>query len=193
MLLGGLWHGPGWNFVLWGGLHGLYLVIYSGWQRVVPHGWSNNRIYRQLAWLLTFVAVVIAWVPFRASTMAGAVRILSGMVGGNGISLPNAIGARIGSLRSVLEQYGIDFTLGGGSEFVGTWSWIGALFLVVRFLPNTQELLGRFEPALYFDPPRSARLLAWRPTALWALVTAGIAAIATLALSQVSEFLYFQF
>ena len=193
MLLGGLWHGAGWTFVLWGGLHGLYLVANQAWQRVVPARLAVQGWYRRAAWGLTFLVVVIAWVPFRAPSMDGAARILAGMAGMNGVSLPNAIGARIGALRPALESLGIDFALGGGSTFVFGWIWIAALFAIAIWAPNSQQIVGRYRAALDFDPAAAARRLAWRPSPRWAVATGAVAAGGTLALTQVSEFLYFQF
>jgi D-alanyl-lipoteichoic acid acyltransferase DltB (MBOAT superfamily) len=193
MLLGGLWHGAGWTFILWGGLHGLYLAINHAWQRVVPAAVAAQGWYRRAAWSLTFLVVVIAWVPFRAPTMEGAGRMLAGMAGLNGVSLPNAIGARIGGGREVLEGWGVDFALGGGSAFVYAWLWIAGLFALAVLAPNSQQIVGRFRAALDFDPRDAARRFAWRPSPRWAVAMGMIAATGTLALSQVSEFLYFQF
>ena len=193
MLLGGLWHGAGWTFVLWGGLHGLYLAVNHAWQRAVPARLAAKRWYRGAAWSLTFLVVVIAWVPFRAPTLDGAGRMLAGMAGLNGISLPNAIGARLGGLRPLLESWGIDFALGGGSAFVFGWLWIAALFPIALFAPNSQEIVGRYRAALDFDVRHAARRLTWSPSPRWAVATGVVAAAGTLALTQVSEFLYFQF
>ncbi|MEJ0017471.1 MAG: MBOAT family O-acyltransferase [Acetobacteraceae bacterium] len=82
MLLGGLWHGAAWNFVLWGGLHGLYLVVCGQWR------W---RLPRPAATALTLAAVVIAWVPFRAPDLGATLAMLRGMAGLNGIALPQMI------------------------------------------------------------------------------------------------------
>src|SRR5213596_4131064 len=84
MFLGGLWHGAAWTFVVWGLLHGSYLVI----ERVVrvlfeKKSWANNFATRALAWLATYGAVCIAWVFFRASDFTVARRMLSGMFGGH--------------------------------------------------------------------------------------------------------------
>jgi alginate O-acetyltransferase complex protein AlgI len=193
MLLGGFWHGAGWTFILWGGLHGAYLVLNQGWQKVAPAALVRQRWYGAAAWAVTFLAVVAAWVPFRAPTMDGAGRILAGMIGMNGISLPNAVGARIGAFRPALESVGIEFALGGGSAFVFGWVWIAALFVIAVWAPNTQQIVGRYRSALDFDPAEAARRLAWRPTAGWAVATGAVAAAGALALTQISEFLYFQF
>ncbi len=82
MLLGGLWHGAGWPFVIWGGLHGLYLVINHGFRAVAGPSLSamqRNLAYRVGSWALTMLAVIIAWVFFRAVNFEAAARILSGM------------------------------------------------------------------------------------------------------------------
>jgi alginate O-acetyltransferase complex protein AlgI len=75
MLLGGLWHGAGWQFVLWGGLHGLFLIIAYLWK------FTNINLNKQLSITLTFLCVVFAWVPFRANTLNDAVMIWKSMLG----------------------------------------------------------------------------------------------------------------
>jgi alginate O-acetyltransferase complex protein AlgI len=73
-VLGGLWHGASWMFVIWGALHGAALVIQRVWNGL---GLSMPNL---LAWLLTFNFVNITWVFFRAKTLDDAIRIISGMV-----------------------------------------------------------------------------------------------------------------
>ena len=87
MLLGGLWHGAGWNFLIWGGLHGLYLCVNHLWQKwrgvttkASTVDGSANRPGKALSWSITFFAVVIAWVFFRARTLAGAWQMLGASV-----------------------------------------------------------------------------------------------------------------
>src|SRR5256884_690437 len=82
MFLGGLWHGAAWTFVVWGLLHGSYLVI----ERVVRglfgnKEWANNLATRGLAGFATYGAVCIAWAFFRASDFTIASRMLAGMFG----------------------------------------------------------------------------------------------------------------
>ena len=192
MLLGGLWHGAGWQFVLWGALHGAYLTINNMWRAVVPRAVAAARGYRLAAWALTFLVVVIAWVPFRAADLPTAGRILTGMAGGNGVALPTAFAGRLGPLTGVLRHAGVGFDLDGGKAVTLTWAWLAALFVVARFLPNTQELLGAFRPALDFAGDVHARF-AWRPSPAWAWAVAAVAVAGVLSLAQVSEFLYFQF
>lgn len=67
MLLGGLWHGAGWNFLIWGGLHGLYLIICHNYKKILKIEFSPN-----LSWGITFLSVVFAWIFFRAANFAEA-------------------------------------------------------------------------------------------------------------------------
>ncbi len=73
-VLGGLWHGATWMFVIWGAMHGIALVIHRLWTRL------RYRMPIALAWLLTFMFVNASWVFFRAKTMDDAVRVFAGMV-----------------------------------------------------------------------------------------------------------------
>ena len=89
MLLGGLWHGASWTFVLWGGLHGVYVAINHLWRRLgIP-------LPAAISWAVTFVAVMVGWVFFRAPSLQRAQVILAGMAGLNGFAwqhLPYSIG-----------------------------------------------------------------------------------------------------
>ena len=89
MLLGGLWHGANWTFVIWGGLHGLYVALNHLWRR------TGVRLPGALAWALTFVAVLVGWVFFRAPSFARAHVMLAGLSGASGFawdSTPYSIG-----------------------------------------------------------------------------------------------------
>jgi D-alanyl-lipoteichoic acid acyltransferase DltB (MBOAT superfamily) len=74
MLLGGLWHGASWNFVVWGGLHGVGLAVHKGWTALFPvnesaRGWSLRAA---LGWFATLHFVIFLWVFFRARDFASA-------------------------------------------------------------------------------------------------------------------------
>nr|WP_243119898.1 MBOAT family O-acyltransferase [Pelotomaculum propionicicum] len=81
MLLGGLWHGAGWNFVIWGGLHGLYLCVNHGFRAI------KMEIHWLMGRLITFTAVSVAWIFFRAKDLGNALNVLYGCAGLNGINL----------------------------------------------------------------------------------------------------------
>ena len=201
MLLGGLWHGAGWTFVVWGGLHGVYLVVNHGWHRIMGHRQGSAPATAWGRWcarLVTFLVVVIAWVFFRAETFPAAIRILDGMAGGNGFWLPEGYLAYVGPLGSVLTDWGWRFEANGGL-FAGAPQilWILVLFFAVWFLPNTQEIMRRYRPALgsaaTHEIGRLQGMLRWRPTAPIAAATALVLLVSLLSLNRVSEFLYFQF
>ena len=86
MILGGLWHGANWTFILWGAAHGLYLVINHLWRKGVGPQFIYGKIGRVLCWVLTFLSVLLAWVLFRADTVYSALKIYQGMLGLNGVS-----------------------------------------------------------------------------------------------------------
>ncbi len=87
MLLGGLWHGASWTFVVWGGLHGIYLVAerllrrrFGGWHPDPPASFALG--------MLTFALINLTWVFFRAKTFGGAWLVLEGMLGLNAKAVP---------------------------------------------------------------------------------------------------------
>ena len=87
MLLGGLWHGASWTFVVWGGLHGLYLCV----ERVLKKRFVNiapNAFALFGLGLLTYALVNLTWVFFRAKTFGDAGRVLAGMAGLNANAAP---------------------------------------------------------------------------------------------------------
>jgi D-alanyl-lipoteichoic acid acyltransferase DltB (MBOAT superfamily) len=197
MVLGGLWHGAGWTFVAWGALHGVLLTVNHLWRSSrerLGHDLSQDtRIGRGVARVVTFVAVVAGWVFFRAVNCDDAVAILRGMAGLNGIALPAAIFASLGPAKDILAHFGIGVVLGGASHFAMQYAWILILLPIVLFAPNTQEILGRFQPALDFQRGTNAIVFTWSPTVAWSMMAALIAAAGLLTLSRVSEFLYYQF
>ena len=201
MLLGGLWHGAGWNFVIWGALHGAYLMINHGWAALARKaGWSTAGAKWKVAGvLLTFIAVCFAWVFFRATDLPRALTIIAGMLGAHGVALPDGVGNQLGSLKLLAERYGVTFYLGGGARFVQTYGWVALAFAIAMLAPNTQQIMHRFKPALDYDPQRDpdrtakpGKLL-WRPNGAWALFLALITVLSMLSLTRPAEFLYFQF
>lgn len=107
MLLGGIWHGAGWTFVVWGALHGAYLIINHLWRQIIKprmHLSLPPFIGRSIGWIITMLAVIVAWVFFRSSDIDDALRILSAMTGqGQGaITAPKDIWLLIGGFAFVL-------------------------------------------------------------------------------------------
>jgi len=181
MLLGGLWHGAGWTFIAWGALHGVYLVINHGWRRVTgAWGWTGTSVPAMcFGWCMTFIAVAVAWVFFRAETFGGALAILTGMSG------MNDIWPMLGLTEMI--------TLNEQQTRGRAWRWIGVGMILVLALPNVYQFMRAYAPALNIpDVPLSKRIR-WRPILPWAIGSGVLALIAFLMLTQVSEFLYFRF
>jgi alginate O-acetyltransferase complex protein AlgI len=179
MLLGGLWHGAAWTFVIWGGIHGTYLLVNHAW-RLSRDRWARTVHLpgaAHAARLLTFTGVVVAWVFFRADTLDTSVRMLVAMAGGNGVALPKAwlapLAARWGG--ELPDWIGV-----GGMGSLGGWSqlaWLSAAMVIVWGLPNTQEIMAR----------------RWKPSATWAIIVAVLAFAGILGLTRASTFIYFNF
>lgn len=181
MLLGGLWHGAGWTFVVWGGLHGIFLIINHGWQYLTRgQEWlRTNIVVRLAAWSLTILSVSVAWVFFRADTFDGALAVVYGLAGINDL-LPS-IGLMGGD---VYADSGIGKRV---------WRWIALASVIAVLCPNVYQIMRRYRPGLGV-PDRSTRIpLRWRPTAIWAGVTGVVLLASLVLLTQVSEFLYFRF
>ncbi|MEW9698219.1 MBOAT family protein [Paenibacillus sp. SI8] len=82
MLLGGLWHGASWNFVVWGGLQGIGLVAHKMYfEKILKKKEITHPVYRFFAWLLTLVFVCTAWVFFRSVSFSNSWIILGKMYG----------------------------------------------------------------------------------------------------------------
>ena len=185
MLLGGLWHGAGWTFVVWGGLHGIYLVLHHAWVAVVANG--TPRWWGR--WL-TFFAVVAAWVVFRAPDLATAGDILEAMAGANGVSLPHGLAAHASYFPTGVSFDGIRWI-----DFSGIEVPVLLLAMVLAFAaPNTQQIFRQYEPCidLLLAAPRRWRWT-WRPSQRWSLAFSMLFLGCLFSMNRVSEFLYFQF
>ena len=84
MLLGGIWHGAKWTFLIWGGLHGLVLAAERIWRDIRPEHWPS--LPRPVAIFLTFHIVVIGWIFFRADSFDAAIAYLQGIASLGGVA-----------------------------------------------------------------------------------------------------------
>ena len=205
MLLGGLWHGAGWTFVIWGGLHGFFLVINHGWHALNKKFGRNPSKRtaggRAVGTLLTFVAVVFAWVFFRAESFDGARGMLMGMAGFNGVAIPEAVVSHLGSMGDMLRALGVEVTAIGGVDFVATYLWVIVLLAVVWLLPNSVQVLAHYRPALNLPKTEPGRLWFERHFGTWSwtpLCAIAVGVLAFLSFKMInagvpSAFIYFIF
>lgn len=192
MLLGGLWHGAGWTFVLWGGLHGLYLVLNHAWRKLTgTTGIAKNRLTHAVSVVITFIAIIIAWVPFRAASTSATMTILKGMAGLNGISLPVALIGWFGKYLSAYVQFK-GLTPINNFNGIEVWTWLPVGLLIVWSMPNTQQWLSRYSPAWDNVSISGFRSL-WRPSRSLGIIMGLIFAVSVLYFKKNSQFLYFQF
>ncbi|MBK1671110.1 hypothetical protein CKO28_24195 [Rhodovibrio sodomensis] len=196
MVIGGIWHGAGWTFVLWGTLHGVYLLVNHLGQAIAGRReWLRVTVPAPVAIALTFLLVVMAWVPFRAEDIGTAGRIYAGMIGLHGVVLPEGYAGYVGPWRQLLADLGVVF-LGDAGTFGGKEQvlyLLGAALVTWRF-PNTQALFRRYRPVLRQSGQSIAPgALTWRPDIAWAIAVAGIGVVAITSMTKVAEFLYFQF
>jgi D-alanyl-lipoteichoic acid acyltransferase DltB (MBOAT superfamily) len=190
MLLGGLWHGAGWTFMIWGGLHGLYICINHAWHYVKRRLGFPAVALGAWTWLpsrvLTFLAVTVAWVFFRADTLDGAMVMLEAMSSLGNLASPRQF--LMAGNQSVFASFGPSFI------FLLLYLLLGAVW----YLPNTYQMMVRYQPAIdsygHLNGTTASRSrLVWRMNWGWALATGFVAALAVFGMGNVSEFLYFRF
>lgn len=169
-LLGGLWHGASWMFVIWGALHGGALVIHRAWQQF------GLRMPALLGWFLTFNFVNFAWVFFRAKDIESAVKVLEGMFLFDSGALVKAAASlkayKFDSVASLLIP-------GSAAGQLTVYLWLLGAFALVLLFRNTSQ---------YTVPVRGVAII--QPLAFSFL--AAFALIASL-FSTYSEFIYFNF
>lgn len=203
MLLGGLWHGAGWTFVFWGFLHGAYLVVNHAWTALMVRSGRQEQLagsglYRFFCWTVTMLAVIVAWVFFRAESFPAAIAILKGMAGMNGVEISPAlatimarIGADYASLRPYISGSAVAFEdMVSGFLLAAIAIWAAAKW------PNVYEMTADRDPLVdagaWIERPAAVQ---WSPTVLWAVLTGFLLALAFMSVFSAapSEFLYFRF
>lgn len=174
MFVAGFWHGAGWTFIIWGVFHGLGLIFNYLWIKISsPFSRIKSLIsYKLLCVLVTFTLVTIAWVPFRADSLANAHTLIK-------IMMP--IGDPASIFTSSSSLYSLKFAL----------MWICIGLLIVWGLPNTQNLIfNRGARLNIFAIPLNKKIehVMRSPSIMGILFALSLAC-----LRKNSEFLYFQF
>jgi alginate O-acetyltransferase complex protein AlgI len=192
MVLGGLWHGANWTFVIWGAIHGVVLVINFLWREYRGPG-RPGVAARLWGWVLTFGTFVVAGVFFRAPDISTAWRIISAMAGLGGAP----VAERHSQLDDWMIRHGyvsdelVRTWLGGSWTVVGTL-WTALALLVILAVPDTMEITDYREGDAQSHWRRSV-LVPYRPS----MVSLGAAIVVFfmvfVQIGRVTEFLYYQF
>lgn len=187
MLIGGLWHGASWTFVIWGGLHGVYLTVNHLIRKVKKP--MNGILIRVIKRLALFVVVSMTWVYFRAETIAEANVMLSSLF-------------QFGQVSKLVHVFGLQ-----AQEFVfhlpynlqiTTTTYFPIFCIVALFMPNIYEWMIYFLPAKDFTKPPLTRSkwfkrISWRPTLVYGVIVLILFVIAFTEIDRKNEFIYFQF
>ncbi len=185
MTLGGLWHGAAWTFVFWGVLHGTYLLLNHAWRALCERfhlaTLRTNGAYRLASLALTLLAVVIAWVYFRAPDMATANQTVLAMFGRGELGLSSPFQATVHSagFGALLGLFGVELPAGVLMTVV-----VASGLAVTLLLPNSMQLVALLE---------NDSTIRWRPRLAWAAFSAVMFYGAIVGMFGVTEFIYFQF
>ena len=182
MILAGIWHGAGLQFMIFGLLHACYLSINHAWRifhPTTPTNRPDDSCWYQSLWKagLTMLAVMIAQIFFRAASTHDALVILGNISGVSGI---------------INHEHMLVFHKMKGLTL---WTPITLIlgFLWVFTMPNVLQVTAAYKPSLSNIAASTQSRLAWAPNRLWACALGLIAAITILAITGTTEFVYFQF
>ena len=129
MLIGGLWHGAGWNYVLWGGLHGVYLIVNHTFR-----AWTKGAVVmpRFISWGMTFSAVSFAWILFRSPSIGRAIDVMAGLT------------------DITFTQISLNAITLSGAELYKFAAALFASILLAAFAPNAYKLFSKIKADKYY-------------------------------------------
>lgn len=138
-LLGGIWHGAGWNFIIWGAMHGGALGVYRLWKPL------NLKMSAIFCWFLTFFFINISWVFFRAESVSEALLLLKAMGSYDTQILISAL-KELATVLSGFDKAAIYYIDGPLVQFMHSAFYAIIIPLLVFFLPNSMEII-RYIPS----------------------------------------------
>lgn len=175
MLLGGLWHGASWNFVLWGGLHGCALGVHKLYRRLVG---DRRRLPVGLGWAMTLCFVMLCWIPFRAPHLGDTADFIRGMF------------TLRGGAAFEMDAVFIALTLVVPAHLMGLW----LASAVRKEQPWLHRLLRALSAKLLSDPISGWYVRLGMRTVLGSFVVALLVLLVLLsAETRARPFIYFQF
>jgi len=179
-LIGGLWHGAAWTFVLWGAMHGFGILLYRTWSSI------GLSMPKALAWITTFLFVNFSWVFFRAESFSDAIALLKGMLGFNGAGISSEFAVTLHYFSSAKN---IDFTrfVTELAIPVGAYEFVILSSVLAFFFPNTLQLAG------VLDSKLKTTLMPKISHAFFLSVVFFLVCLTFFGDTAPSEFLYFNF
>jgi len=208
MFLSGLWHGAGYQYLVWGLLHGLYLTVNHGWKTFVVRNLSNKERYQKLSRpigvAITLFSVFFAMIFFRANNLDVAISMAESMLGFNGVTIPEGIFVHLGPARGVLESWGIYPDTSSGSLIAYGSLYCLCFLFIALFFPNSLDFMSRYMPTIDYSKKTNdfnsllfknnfTRTMVWEPNIYWAIICGFGLAIGIMSLQSLSVFLYWQF
>ncbi len=187
MIIGGVWHGAGFNFILWGGIHGLLLLITHNFKT------GLNFINKKIKVIFTFIIIIITWVPFKANNFNDTLVIWKAMFGFEKVSFPVSF-SFLDKYTSLISNNFIIYEGVIGDQF----NFYNLLYLcitgviIVFFFPNTTTIAKEF--FLNTKTNRVKRIFSHKPNILCALIFSIIFVLGLLKNNeQISNFIYYEF
>ena len=194
MTLAGIWHGAGMQFLVFGALHGFYLSINHAWRTYGPKAPTEPRSRLRRAGIiaiqvgLTYLAVLIGQVFFRAASVSQAWELLRGMVGLHGLTGADPAPALGDSWLSHLLA-----VLGLRDDDIRRCAKIVGFFAITWFMPNTLQIMASVKTVTNVEVKPASFGLLWQPSLPWAIAASLLAFLCVMSLGGTTEFLYFQF
>ncbi|MCF6365087.1 MAG: MBOAT family protein [Bacteroidales bacterium] len=157
MLLGGLWHGASWQFVIWGGLNGIGLVVYKYWRQISPFKDSKTWAVRFYAIFLTFNFITVTRIWFRAETMQAANSIMHqittafkfSQIGEVIIAYKNIFGVML--VAMIIHWLPVKVKNVYKNIFINSPQWAKATVVVLAVLLIWQARTADLQPFIYFQ------------------------------------------
>jgi D-alanyl-lipoteichoic acid acyltransferase DltB (MBOAT superfamily) len=207
MFISGVWHGAGWQFIIFGLLHGVFLTVNHAWRTLKARwGWpaeaSPVSLSHMASVLVTFLCATLALVFFRSAGVPAALRMVAGMIGANGVILPDYLD-HSAAIHAIATRFHIPtdaLQLFSEHELL----WLPVLFGIVWFLPNVEQWMRHYQTALgpklrsiWYEGGffQGSPVAVWHPTvACGCIVSAlGMCALFKAFSNAPTEFLYFKF
>ena len=191
----GIWHGAGWNFIVFGLAHAFFIILHSQWVNFKKNFFFINKIttsniFSRFSIIINFLLVTLLFVFFRSENLSQSFFILKSMLGLNGISLPTFLSSKFYLLRDFgfsFDGFSTNNIYEFSNFFNNAFTWIIFSSLLVFYVKNVYELFN-----LEKSKSQLSKLL-WKPDLKWVIFISLIFLISVLNISGEIRFLYFQF